>query len=199
MMNIKYTLLTLLLSVSFLSVVNASEKSNTDGYISENLFIYIHTGAGKNYRILGSINSGEKVVLTGNIKNDYSQIITDKDRTGWVESKYVSLKPGMRYVIAELNEKLARIETEKSAIENKLIQMKNELDLLQVEKDDLKNNVTALNGDLTQTKSQLKNQDTDMQKQWFFMGAIVLGFGLFLGLILPRLFSRRKTNMESWN
>ena len=60
-MNIKYTLLTLLLSVSFLSVVNASEKSNTDGYISENLFIYIHTGAGKNYRILGSINSGEKV------------------------------------------------------------------------------------------------------------------------------------------
>ena len=52
--------------------------------------------------------------------------------------------------------------------------------------------------DLTQTKSQLKNQDTDIKKQWFFNGAIVLGIGLLFGLILPRLFSKRKANMENW-
>lgn len=199
MINIKYIFTLFLCSVSFFSAGETTEKINTLGYISESLFIYMHSGAGKNYRILGSINSGEKVQLTGEVNNDYSQIITETNKTGWIESKHISTKPGMRYVIADLNEKLASIETEKNAIENQLMQVKSELKSLQSIKNDLTNSITALNNDLTQTKSQLKNQDTDLQKQWFFMGAIVLGFGLFLGLILPRLFSRRSSKMESWN
>ena len=198
MMNIKQTFVALLLSTSLFSFAEEANVSTTPGYISEDLIVYMHTGAGKNYRIQGTVNSGEQVQLTGNTNNDYSEIITDKDRTGWVESKHVSEKPGMRYVIADLNEQLASLQAEKSTVSNQLTDAINEIDTLKSERSDLQNSISALNMDLTQTKSQLKNQDTDIKKQWFFNGAIVLGIGLLFGLILPRLFSKRKAQMENW-
>ncbi len=198
MMNIKQTFIALLFFTPLFSFAEEADISTTSGYISEDLIVYMHTGAGKNYRILGTVNSGEKVQLTGETKNDYSEIITDKNRIGWVESKHVSAKPGMRYVIADLNEKLASLQTDKSQLSNQLNEARIEIDTLKSERSDLQNNISALNMDLIETKSQLKNQDTSIKKQWFFNGAIVLGIGLLLGLILPRLSSKRKTSMENW-
>ena len=197
-MNIKQTFITLLLLIPFFSLAEEADTSKTAGYISEDLIVYMHTGAGKNYRIQGTVNSGEKVQLTGETNNDYSEIITDKDRIGWIESKHVSTTPGMRYVIADLNEKLASYQAEKSNLNNQLNDAISEIDSLKSERSDLQNSISALNMDLTQTKSQLKNQDTSIKKQWFFNGAIVLGIGLLFGLILPRLFSKRKSSMENW-
>mgnify|MGYP003113104389 CR=1 FL=1 len=198
MMNIKKTFVTLLFLTPLFSFAAEAESTNTAGYISEDLIVYMHTGAGKNYRIQGTVNSGEKVELTGNAKNDYSEIITDKDRTGWIESKHVSTKPGMRYVIADLNEKLASIQSGKSDIAQQLNDATLEIDALKSERSDLQNSISALNMDLTQTKSQLKSQDTNIKRQWFFNGAIVLSIGLLFGLILPRLFSKRKSSMQNW-
>jgi len=198
MMNIKQTFVALLLSTSLFSSAEETNVSTTAGYISEDLIVYMHTGAGKNYRIQGTVNSGEQVRLTGKSNNDYSEIITDKDRTGWVESKHVSAKPGMRYVIADLNEQLASLQAEKSTVSSQLTDAINEIDILKSERSDLQNSISTLNMDLTQTKSQLKNQDTDIKKQWFFNGAIVLSIGLLFGLILPRLFSKRKSSMQNW-
>lgn len=198
MMNIKQTFIALLFFTPLFSLAEEADISTTAGYISEDLIVYMHTGSGKNYRIQGTVNSGEKVQLTGKSNNDYSEIITDKDRIGWVESKYVSTKPGMRYVIADLNEKLARFQAEKSDITQQLNDAISEIDALKSERSDLQNSISALNMDLTETKSQLKNQDTSIKKQWFFNGAIVLGIGLLFGLVLPRLFSKRKTSMENW-
>ena len=198
MMNIKKTFITLLILTPLFSFAEAAESANKAGYISEDLIVYMHTGAGKNYRIQGTVNSGEKVELTGNSNNDYSEIITDKDRTGWIETKHVSTKPGMRYVIADLNEKLASIQSSKNDIAQQLSEATLEVDALKSERIDLQNSISALNMDLTQTKSQLKSQDTDIKKQWFFNGAIVLSIGLLFGLILPRLFSKRKSSMQNW-
>lgn len=198
MMNIKKIFLALICSMSFIFVANAAESNSTDGYISENLFVYMHSGAGKNYRILGTINSGEKVQVTGESNNDYSQVITEANKTGWVESKHVSAKPGMRYVIADLNEKLASFQAQNNDVATQLESTRRQIESLKTEKSELQNNIAALNMELAQTKSQLKNQDTDIKKQWFFNGAIVLGIGLLFGLVLPRLFSKRKSSMENW-
>ena len=198
MMNIKQTFVTLLFFTSLLSFAEEANTSTTAGYISEDLIVYMHSGAGKNYRIQGTVNSGEKVQLTGESSNEFSEIITDKNRTGWIESKHVSTKPGMRYVIADLNEKLATFQADKSDITQRFNEAVSEIDSLKSERSDLQNSISALNMDLTQTKSQLKNQDTSIKKQWFFNGAIVLGIGLLFGLVLPRLFSKRKSGMENW-
>ena len=78
----------------------AAPQEFAQGFISDELFIYMHSGAGNNYRILGSINSGTEIKLTNEEENEYTQIIDTRGRTVWVESKYVSAKPGLRYIIA---------------------------------------------------------------------------------------------------
>ncbi len=198
-MNSVHKLLTSLLFIIFFPV-QAEEATSTlsQGYISDDLFIYMHSGAGNNFRILGTINSGDEVKITGLDKNNYTQIIDSKERTAWVESKYVSAKPGLRSIIAELNGKLANISEQGNNLDAQLNQANDEISQLTSQKRKLNNELSALNLEFNKTKSTLKTQDTDIQKEWFYNGAIVLIIGLFLGLLLPRLTQRKQGPMDSW-
>jgi SH3 domain protein len=195
---IKGLLVGLVLSFSLPLLAEDAPSNLASGYISDDLFIYMHSGAGNNYRILGSINSGTEVKVTGNSENDYTEIVDDKNRNVWVESKYVSSKPGLRFVIAELNEKLANTTSNTDNMSEELAQTRNTIEKLNSEKSKLNNEIIQLNKDLIATSSKLKDQDTNIKKEWFFNGAIVLVIGLILGLIIPRLTARRKGSMDNW-
>ena len=147
-----------------------SPSSTTPGFISDDLFIYMHSGAGNNYRIVGTVNSGTEIQITGQSKNDYSEIIDDKGRVTWVESKYVSTTPGLRNVIAELNGKLANASESISQLEEQGANSINKIDNLSQENTSLKNQIATLNTQLAETKSKLKDQDTNIKKEWFFNG-----------------------------
>jgi len=206
--NLFLVLLINLSSVSFL-VINAAEtpeqvaetpSTNVTGYISDELFIYMHSGAGRNYRILGTINSGTEVQLTGNTENEYSEIIDTKNRNAWVESKYVSTDPGLRFVIAELNSKLADNAENNTQITQQLDSANNTVSSLEETKKQHEIELKKLNKLLVETQSQVKDQDTNMKKEWFFNGAIVLVIGLLLGLVIPKLVGKRRSgSMDSWN
>ncbi len=198
-MNVVKSILTLvLLSLSLGLSAEENSADLTPAFISDDLFIYMHAGAGNNYRILGTINAGTEVQLTGKSQNDYSQIIDNKGKQTWVESKYVSTKPGLRNVIAELNTKMASTSETTSLLEQELSNNNEQVTSLRNQNTKLQNDLAALNIELIATKAKLKDQDTNIKKEYFYNGAIVLGFGLILGLILPRLGSRKKTSMESW-
>ncbi len=198
MKSIKGLFVGLALSLSFPLLAEEAPANLASGYISDDLFVYMHSGAGNNYRILGSVNSGVEVKITGKHENDYSEIIDDKNRNVWVESKYVSLKPGLRFVIAELNEKLANTATGSDNLSDELIAAKNNIEKLTQERTTLNNEISQLNKTLTTTQSKLKDQDTNIKKEWFYNGAIVLVIGLLLGLLIPRLTVRRKGSMDNW-
>jgi SH3 domain protein len=195
---IKDLLVVLALSLSFPLLAENASSDLTSGYISDELFIYTHSGAGNNYRILGSVNSGTEVKVTGNNENDYTEIIDEKDRNVWVESKYVSSTPGLRFVIAELNEKLANITSNTDNMSEELTGAKNTIEKLNSEKSQLNNEIIQLNKTLIATSAKLKDQDTNIKKEWFYNGAIVLAIGLFFGLVIPRLVGRRKGSMDNW-
>ncbi len=196
MKSVKIVLFSLLFSFS----LSAAEQENqvSSGFISDDLFIYMHSGAGNNYRILGSINAGTEVHLTGKIENEYTQFINEKGREAWVPSKYISVQPGLRNVIAELNAKLASNSESTLSLENNLDENKVLIDNLRNENTQFKNEVATLNSQLIETKSKLRDQDTNIKKEWFFNGAIVLAIGLIFGLLIPRLGGTRKANMDSW-
>jgi len=186
------------LSISFPLLAEDSPTTLASGYISDDLFIYMHSGAGNNYRIVGSINSGTLIKVTGKNENNYTEIIDDKNRTVWVESKYVSAKPGLRFVIAELNERIANTTSNTDIMSEELTQARNTIEVLSSEKSQLNAEISQLNKTLIATQSKLKDQDTNIKKEWFFNGAIVLVIGLLLGLIIPRLTARRKGSMDNW-
>lgn len=187
------TIFTLLFSLT----IQAQEAETTEAHISDNLFIFMHAGAGTQFRILGSINAGNEIQLTGKKENGYAQIINSKGKLGWIENKYVNTKQTLREVIAQLNMQLTKYsESEQNSV-TLLANTKSEVIALNTENKKLESTVTALNEELRLVKSKIKAQDNNELKQWFFNGAIVLCIGLFIGIFLPLLF-RKKAKRSSW-
>lgn len=184
--------------VIFFSAFSAQAEETKQGYISDDLSIFMHAGPGTNYRILGTINAGAQIQTTGKLSNDYSEIIDDKNRITWVESKYVTSQPGLRFVVADLNGKLASGGDYTAQLDGEVNKLKSTIGLINKDKDKLQAEFKKVQQQLKQTQSKVKDQDTSIKKQWFFNGAIVLGIGLILGLILPKFFARRRSSMDSW-
>ncbi len=177
---------------------NKTEK-NEKGFIIDNLSIFIHAGPGTNYRILGSINAGSEVRVTGKSEKGYREIVDNKNRVSWVEKKYLSTKPGLRFVVAELNGKIANNSEYTNQLDGEVNQLKSSVAILSKDKKELLTQLQQVEKQLKVTLTKVKDQDTKILTQRFYNGAIVLGIGLLLGLILPRLFARRRTSMDSWN
>ena len=57
------------LSSSLSLSAQAAENNYKQGYISDELFIYMHAGPGTNYRILGTVIAGSDVKITGAVEN----------------------------------------------------------------------------------------------------------------------------------
>jgi len=196
---IRHAFVFILLSLSFTSFAEDNAVSGSQGFIIDDLFIYTHAGPGKNYRILGTVIGGTKVQLTGLSENSFSQINNEKDVLVWVEDQYLTNKSGLRFVVAELNAQLARATDLNKKLDSQLNSAKTHVSNLNGDSSLLNNEISSLKKQLITTQSKLKTQDTDMQEQWFLTGAIVLGIGLILGLILPRLGGGRKRNTnENW-
>lgn len=180
------------------AVFSVQAQENTQAYISDDLSIFMHAGPGTNYRILGTINAGAQIYTTGKSDNGYSEIIDDKKRLTWVESKHLTSQPGLRFVVADLNSKLASSGDYSAQLDGEINELKSTVELLNQEKVKLETEFNKVQKQLIQTQSKVKDQDTNIKKQWFFNGAIVLGIGLILGLILPKFFARRRSSMDNW-
>jgi SH3 domain protein len=192
-------LLAITLSSSLFLSAQAAENNYKQGYISDELPIYMHAGPGTNYKILGTILAGSEIKITSSEDNGYSEIIDKKNRIAWVESKYVSTKAGLRFVVAELKGKISNSSDFTNQLDGEVNELKSKVNSLTNDKKKLSTELKQLTETLAKTRTKIKDQDTNIKKQWFFTGAIVLGFGLILGLIIPRFFSRRRGSMESWS
>lgn len=184
--------------VIFVTSFSAHAEELQQGFISDDLSIFMHAGPGTNYRILGTINAGSQIQTTGKSSNDYSEIIDEKNRNTWVESKYLTNQPGLRFVVAELNSKLASGTDYSAQLDGEVNELKSTVDIINQEKETLQLELKQVQEQLKTTQLKVKDQDSSIMKQRFFNGAIVLGIGLILGLILPRFFARRRSSMDSW-
>jgi SH3 domain protein len=174
-------------------------SKNQQGFITDDLSIYMHAGAGTNYRILGTINAGTEIKITGKSDKGYSEIIDNKNRNTWIETKYLSTKPGLRFVVAELNGKIANSSDYTNQLDGEVNELRSSVEILTKDKNKLLTQLKQVERQLKITTSKVKDQDTKILTQRFYNGAIVLSVGLLLGLILPRFFARRKSSMDSWS
>ena len=173
-------------------------KPIVNAFISDDLFIFMRSGAGEQYRLLGSINAGTPIALIGKDKNGFQKISDEKGRTGWIKKQYIQLTPSLRAVIVDLNAQLASNDENKAQLNSTLLNNKEQINNLSNSNTRLRAKVALLNKNLVNVQSKLKKQDNSVKKQWFYNGAIVLIIGLLLGLILPRLAVRRRNSMDSW-
>jgi len=189
--------LLLLFLIYLISPANAATR-----YVSDDLFTYIHSGPGTKYKIVGSVNSGERINV---IKSSagFTQIRDSKGRNGWINSKYVSRQAGLKERLPKLEKKLAKLNTQlnaakdeanndKSSLEKSLESYRNQVNELQDVNSKLNEElqeVQALNRNLN---AKLDTQKNDLLMRWFTYGGMVAGGGLILGLVLPSLIPNRR-------
>ncbi len=185
---IRKTTLLLLVIISLASSASAATR-----YVSDDLYTYLHSGPGTKYKIIGSVNSGERIKLLQTKSNaGFTNIKDSKGRDGWINSKYVSKHPSLKERLAKLEIQLTKLDTKLNTAEDNL---KSHSSLISK----LKNTNSILNKELQQVQvlnsslnEKLDTEKNDLLMRWFSYGGMVAGGGLLLGLILPSLMPNRR-------
>lgn len=181
-----------------------------DRYIADKLFTYMHSGPSNQYRIIGSIDAGEKVKLLNTDKNSgYSQIADSRGRNGWVETRFVTRDMSMAVRLPQLEKELKEVksqlanarqnaDSEKAGLVDSLDVRNKQIADLEKSYGDISQQLTASQTEVRELRAKLDTQKEDLLLKYFMYGGGVAGGGLLFGLLLPHIIPRRKRNPAGW-
>lgn len=186
------------------TILSLSSTVFAVNYVSNDLFTYTHSGPGSKYKILGTVDAGQKITVLDR-SNGYTLITDSKGRSVWIESKYVSDQPGLKEQLeslkvqySQLDEKLRTFEDRanenKASLEENLSSNINQVQELKQTNADLNAELKKIKEENESLNNLLDNERNDLLITWFTYGGMVAGAGLLLGLILPSLIPSRKRN-----
>ncbi len=199
-----------LICMVLVSMMAAPAAFAQDHYIADNLFTYMHSGPSNQYRIIGSVNAGEKVkLLSSNQETKFSQVIDSNGRTGWVQTQFLTTKesmairlPRLEKELASVKEKLANAQqtadTEKAGLVESLDNRNKQISDLEKKYSEINDQLTNVEANNRELRAKLDTQKDDLLMRYFMYGGGVAGGGLLLGLILPHIIPRRKKSPSGW-
>ncbi len=192
---------TIFLSMIFISLANSQETTNRNGevgYISDDLFTFLHTGPGRNYRILGQVVAGTRVtLLQEDTEKNFVEVIDDKQRQGWVDGEFINkqkslreLMPGLQQQFEEASQTALQLRNDNQLLDQKIT----ELSSLNTT---LSRKLDTLQRENSKITAELANHDQTAEMEWFTRGGIVAVISLLLGIILTYLPKKRRRN-DNW-
>lgn len=196
-----------LLSVLLLCISINTQAANR--YVSDQLFTYMHSGPSSQFRIIGSVNAGSVVnLIQNNASSGYSKVTDSKGRSGWIDTKFITKKmpaslrlPQVEKALLTARSELKTIGDEnKTSLSSKQKTLTNQIktnNKLASQRQELLNQMKALQLDNSKLQNRIANQSEEVQRQWFIKGAAVIIMGIFIGLVVPHLPRRKKKN-DNW-
>lgn len=172
-----------------------------DRYIADKLFTYMHSGPSNQYRILGSIDAGEKVKLIEvNKESGYSHIADERGRTGWVESRFITREvsntlrlPALEKELEEVKKLLANArqnaDSEKAGLAESLELRNQQIADLERNYADISKQLTDSQSEIRELRAKLDTQKEDLLLKYFTYGGGVAGIGLLLGFGVTTYYS----------
>ena len=179
-------------------------------YIADKLFTYMHSGPSAQYRIIGSVDAGDKVkLLSSNKETGYSQVQDERGRKGWVESRFVTRQesmatrfPRLEKELAETKDKLANAraisDQEKAGLVDSLETRNRQISEMEEGYSDMSKKLSEAQAEVRNLRAKLDTQKDDLLLKYFMYGGGVAGIGLLLGLILPHIVPRRRRSPNGW-
>ncbi|WP_158971920.1 TIGR04211 family SH3 domain-containing protein [Paraglaciecola sp. L3A3] len=179
----------------------AQESTETEGqtrYISDDLFTYLHAGPGRNYRILGSVTAGTKVTLLNEDKeNNFTEVMDDKDRKGWVQSDFINLDRSVRELVPGLKEQVQQTQQALQAEQASTDGLYQQIQQLTADVTELRKLLAASEKANAEVNETLKNYDQSAEMEWLTRGGILALVSLILGIIITYLPKKRRRN-DKW-
>nr|WP_279611046.1 TIGR04211 family SH3 domain-containing protein [Vibrio gelatinilyticus] len=194
----------------FVAMLAAPAALAQDRYVADQLFTYMHSGPSNQFRIIGSIDAGDKVkLLSTNRDTGYSQILDARGRKGWIESKFVMKQESMAVRLPRLEKELTQVksqlanarqnaDSEKAGLASSLDARNKQIAELEQNYSDISNQLTSSQSEIRELRARLDTQKEDLLLKYFMYGGGVAGIGLLLGLILPHIIPRRKKSPNGW-
>lgn len=157
-----------------------------DRYIADKLFTYMHSGPSNQYRILGSIDAGEKVKLIEvNKESGYSHIADERGRTGWVESRFITREvsntlrlPALEKELEEVKKLLANArqnaDSEKAGLAESLELRNQQIADLERNYADISKQLTDSQSEIRELRAKLDTQKEDLLLKYFTYGGGLL-------------------------
>ncbi|WBA08342.1 MULTISPECIES: TIGR04211 family SH3 domain-containing protein [Salinivibrio] len=193
-----------------LFVLVAAPRAMAENYISDDLFTYMHSGPGTQYRIIGSVDAGDKVtVLKRNRDEGYTQVVDSRGRKGWVKSDYVTTQPGLKERVPALESELKKVKSalasakddakaQQKGLAESLKQRNAQIEKLEAHSSELNKKLIDAQSEIRALRAKIDTQKDDLLMRWFTYGGMVAGGGLLFGLVLPHLIPRKKRRRDGW-
>ncbi|MBM7071296.1 TIGR04211 family SH3 domain-containing protein [Shewanella sp. 202IG2-18] len=186
----------LALSLCFL-VLPFQLQAEETRYISENVYVYLHSGPGSQYKILGSVAAGRKVTLLPEAQGGFSKVIDNKGREGWIQSKMIVKDPTFRITEPKLQQQIDDLQKELTTVKAvSALSSQNTSELEQQLAAAIQARKTA-ESSLATVQQQLLTANQDEKYRFWREGGMIAGVGLLIGLILayfPKPGRKRKTS-----
>nr|WP_216599559.1 TIGR04211 family SH3 domain-containing protein [Vibrio sp. 03-59-1] len=192
------------------AVLAAPAAFAQDRYIADKLFTYLHSGPNNTFRIIGSVDAGDKVkFIKTNKQTGFSEIVDAKGRKGWVESKFITRKESMAIRLPKLEKELTDVkallanarknaDNEKAGLADSLATRNKQISDLEQSYSDISQKLTSSQTENRELRAKLDTQKDDLLLKYFTYGGGVAGIGLLLGLLLPHIIPRRKKAPNGW-
>jgi len=175
----------------------ANSTNANIAYIIDNLYTFMRSGAGKNYRLLGSVDAGTQLTLLSSEENGFIKVKDDKDREGWVEAKFISQTAGLHQQYKTLSSEMSTMQEKLRQAQIELPQLQEQTQTLTDQNQQLSAQITKLKTTLEQERVQKQAASSKEKRQLLTYGGAIAFLGLFLGIILTIVLSRRK-RYEGW-
>jgi SH3 domain protein len=193
-----------------LFVLVTAPQAMAENYISDELFTYMHSGPGTQYRIIGSVDAGDKITVLKRDQNaGYSQIVDSRGRKGWVKSDFVTTQPGLKERVPALEAELKKVKTALSSAQDdakaqqkglveSLKKRNAQIEKLETHSSELNKKLIDAQNEIRALRAKIDTQKDDLLMRWFTYGGMVAGGGLLFGLVLPHLIPRKKRRRDGW-
>lgn len=159
-------------------------------YISDELHTYVHSGPSTKFKIIGIVNAGEHIAVIKR-EGDFVQIKDSKGRTGWINSKYVSSKMGLKERVPKLEKQVAELKEQLDTANGKISKDRSSLSKHQKTNQAQLKQIKELKQENEILTQRLDAQRNKQLMTWFTYGGMVAGGGLIFGLIMPYLIPNR--------
>ncbi|MEC9482769.1 MAG: TIGR04211 family SH3 domain-containing protein [Halomonas sp.] len=184
--------------------VQAQEETH---WVADDLATFVRSGPTNEYRIVGTLNSGESVTVLER-QGDYAQVRAASGDVVWIESDDLQAERSLSDRFPALKEKVeslsARLEGINEQWQHRVASMTETLEQREARIAELERRNAELSATTNQAQQQVRGlrarldtQEQDLLMRYFMYGGGVAGAGLLAGLLLPH-FPRRKRKRDRW-
>lgn len=166
-------------------------------YISDEISVTIRQKPSNDAESLGAVKSGAKVTVLENLGADsFARIRTADGREGWITARFISGQPAAKDQLLALRQQLDQAHSQAQSLQHDLDTAQQALAKAKPALE-----MAGENEKLRAAMAQREQQVTELEQQYdgerarrqtLLLGAILVAAGIFVGLLLPWMGTRKK-------